>query len=64
LDALNSWRIKEQSDLKGKIEFKNVSFSYPSNKKQMILSNFSAVFEEGKTTAIVGTSGSGKSTIV
>lgn len=28
------------------------------------MNNFSAVFEEGKTTAIVGASGSGKSTIV
>lgn len=30
----------------------------------MILSNFSALFEAGKTTALVGPSGSGKSTIV
>lgn len=29
-----------------------------------MLDNFSAVFEEGKTTALVGASGSGKSTIV
>jgi len=29
-----------------------------------VLDNFSAVFEEGKTTALVGPSGSGKSTIV
>mmetsp|Transcript_9464 Transcript_9464/g.8998 ORF Transcript_9464/g.8998 Transcript_9464/m.8998 type:complete len:84 (-) Transcript_9464:594-845(-) len=46
------------------MEFKNVSFSYPSRQEQKILDNFSAVFEEGKTTALVGASGSGKSTIV
>jgi len=50
--------------VQGKIEFRNVSFSYPSRPEQKILDNFSAVFERGKTTAIVGASGSGKSTIV
>ena len=49
---------------KGRIEFKNVTFTYPSRPGQKILDNFSAVFEEGKTTAIVGASGSGKSTII
>ena len=64
LDEPGSWRIKQTSDIEGRIEFRNVSFSYPSNKKQKILKNFSAVFEAGKTTAIVGASGSGKSTII
>lgn len=50
--------------LKGEIEFKNVTFYYPSRPDQKILKNFSAKFELGKTTAIVGPSGSGKSTIV
>jgi len=49
---------------KGRIEFKNVTFTYPTRPGQKILDNFSAVFEEGKTTAIVGASGSGKSTII
>ena len=52
------------SELSGRIEFKNVSFRYPTRPDQLILDNFSAVFEEGKTTAIVGASGSGKSTII
>ncbi len=51
-------------EIKGKIEFKNVSFYYPSRPDNQILKNFSATFEYGKTTAIVGPSGSGKSTIV
>lgn len=50
--------------MKGLIEFREVSFRYPSRKEQLILKKFSAVFEAGKTTAIVGPSGSGKSTIV
>eukprot|EP00347_Sterkiella_histriomuscorum_P015933 403355132 len=48
----------------GRIELKNVTFTYPSRPEQKVLDNFSAVFEEGKTTAIVGASGSGKSTII
>lgn len=57
-------QAKSLPNLKGQIEFKNVSFSYPSNPQLKVLSNFSARFEQGKTTAIVGASGSGKSTII
>lgn len=55
---------KKVSQLKGHIEFRNVSFTYPSRPGQKVLDNFSAIFEQGKTTAIVGASGSGKSTII
>jgi ATP-binding cassette subfamily B (MDR/TAP) protein 1 len=51
-------------DVRGLIEFKNVTFRYPTRPEQKILDGFSATFEEGKTTAIVGASGSGKSTII
>ena len=50
--------------LEGNIEFKNVSFYYPSRPDQTIMNEFSYTFEVGKTTAIVGPSGSGKSTTV
>lgn len=50
--------------VEGKIELKNVSFYYPSRPDTMVLKDFTATFEKGKTTAIVGASGSGKSTIV
>ena len=46
--------------IKGKIEFKNVSFTY---EKQEILKNVSFEIEPQSFTAIVGKSGSGKSTI-
>ena len=55
---------KTLENLNGRIEFRNVSFTYPTRKDQVVLKNINAVFEEGKTTAIVGASGSGKSTIV
>jgi len=45
----------------GIIEMLNVSFSAQSN---LIVSDFSYSFEEGKTTALVGSSGSGKSTVL
>lgn len=54
---------KQRLSFKGQIELKNVDFKYPT-RDQMILENLSLTIEEGKTTALVGSSGSGKSTIV
>jgi subfamily B ATP-binding cassette protein MsbA len=48
--------------LKGKIEFEDVTFYYP-NKQVPALKNVSFIAEQGKTLALVGRSGSGKSTI-
>lgn len=50
--------------MKGEVEFREVNFSYPTRKEQIVLRSFSHKFELGKTTAIVGPSGSGKSTVV
>ncbi len=46
------------------IEFKNVSFSYPDRPDVLVLDNLSLRLLPGKTTALVGPSGSGKSSIV
>ncbi len=48
---------------RGRIEFKNVSFRYP-DAEENVLCNLNFVAEAGKTTAIIGTTGSGKSTVV
>lgn len=48
----------------GNIEFKDVTFSYPSRPDIIIFRNFSMSFPAGKTVAVVGGSGSGKSTVV
>ncbi|KAJ3099285.1 GTPase-activating protein [Phlyctochytrium planicorne] len=48
----------------GKITFKKVDFVYPSRKDVQILKNLNLSFEAGATTALVGLSGSGKSTII
>ena len=54
-----------KNEISGKVEFKNVSFIYPSDKnKRLILNNLNLTFEPGKKIALVGESGCGKSTIV
>ncbi|XP_015942309.1 LOW QUALITY PROTEIN: ABC transporter B family member 20-like [Arachis duranensis] len=48
----------------GSIELKNVDFCYPSRPEVLVLSNFSLKVNGGQTIAVVGVSGSGKSTII
>ncbi len=48
--------------IKGKFELKNVDFTYPNGTKA--LHNINMTIENGKTTALVGLSGAGKSTII
>lgn len=53
---------KHPDKLKGRIEFKNVSFSFDRSKKT--LSNVNLVIEPGDIVGIVGTTGAGKSTLI
>ncbi|KAF8900291.1 multidrug resistance protein 1 [Gymnopilus junonius] len=48
----------------GEIEVDNVTFSYPSRPDVEVVKDLSITFKAGKTAALVGASGSGKSTIV
>lgn len=50
-------------DHKGVVEFDHVSFSYPDAEKE-VLEDISFTAEPGKTTAIIGGTGSGKSTLI
>ena len=52
---------KEIKDLKGKVEYRDVCFSY--EKDVPVASNVSFTIEPGQTVALVGQSGSGKSTV-
>lgn len=51
------------SDKKGLVEFKNVGFKYPDSDEE-VLSDITFTAKPGETTAIIGSTGSGKSTIV
>ncbi|KAI5083159.1 hypothetical protein GOP47_0002902 [Adiantum capillus-veneris] len=50
--------------LQGRIEFQDVSFSYPSRPDVPVLQSFSCEIAQGKVVALVGSSGSGKSTVI
>ena len=63
-NVTNGYRPSRE-EFQGKIEFKNVSFSYPYDKtKKLVLDNLNLVIEPGKKIAIVGESGCGKSTTI
>ncbi|XMA14645.1 hypothetical protein WAI453_007436 [Rhynchosporium graminicola] len=49
---------------KGQIVFDSVHFAYPKRSVMKILQNFSLTIQPGRVTALVGKSGSGKSTVV
>lgn len=51
------------TSLRGVLEFKNVSFRYP-NAEEDVLSDISFTAKPGETTAIIGSTGSGKSTLI
>ena len=54
--------VVEQPPIKGKIEFRDLTFRYHPN-DEPVLKNFTLTIPEGRTVAFVGRTGSGKSTI-
>ncbi|KAG9306772.1 hypothetical protein G9A89_005672 [Geosiphon pyriformis] len=62
--ASEQGKILVKSDVRGQIEFKNINFHYPQRPDVPILKNFNLTIEAGQTVALVGSSGSGKSTII
>ncbi|XP_075033833.1 ABC-type oligopeptide transporter ABCB9 [Mixophyes fleayi] len=50
--------------LDGKVEFRNITFAYPTRPEAQVLKNMSFTLYPGKVTALVGPSGSGKSSCV
>ena len=52
------------NNIKGKIEFKNIYFSYPTKPEQIVLKNISFIINPGQKVGLVGLSGSGKSSII
>jgi ATP-binding cassette subfamily B protein len=60
----NEEKNPEPLKLKGKIQFDEVSFAYPTRKDFQVLKNLNFTIEPGEKVALVGKSGSGKSTII
>ena len=54
---------KDKTDERGTVEFKNVSFKYP-DAEEYLLRNISFKAEKGQTIAFIGSTGSGKSTLI
>lgn len=55
---------KDKKVENGRVEFKNVSFKYYEKRKENVLENISFTAEPGKIVGIIGTTGSGKSSLV
>jgi ATP-binding cassette subfamily B multidrug efflux pump len=54
---------KFKGSIKGQVEFKKVSFRYP-NAEDDVLKNLTFTMKPGQTTAVIGSTGSGKSTLI
>lgn len=61
-DIADSENAVDLENVKGKIELKNVTFSYEDNKKT-VLSGLNYTIDAGETLALVGPSGGGKTTL-
>lgn len=59
----NPEKAMDLTDKKGEIEFKNVSFRYPEG-EGYVLKNISFSANQGETVAIIGSTGSGKSSLI
>jgi len=60
----NSSEISSEAEFKGSLSFRNVRFHYPGQERHPVLKNISLDIAAGSKVAIVGATGSGKSTLV
>jgi ATP-binding cassette subfamily B (MDR/TAP) protein 1 len=63
IDSADPGGLKPDT-VKGHITFENVNFTYPSRPGVPVINDLSVNFPDGRTAALVGASGSGKSTVV
>ncbi len=63
-EEMGTFYSDQPAQIEGEIEFKNVSFSYTQQGADQVLSNISFKVKKGETLAILGATGSGKSTLV
>lgn len=63
IDAANAADYRDDLELAGRIEFRDVSFTYPDSREAM-LEGISFTADQGDTVAIIGSTGSGKSSLI
>ena len=63
-DIITDGAGSQETQVKGSIEFRNVSFAYPGSDDHRVLENISFEVRPGETFAIIGATGSGKSSLV
>ena len=61
--SIKDGKMDKQTKLKGVVEFKNVSFKYPDS-EEYVIKNVSFKTKQGDTIAFIGSTGSGKSTLI
>lgn len=64
MDSKKSGKMINIADIKGKIEFRNVWFRYPTRPEEFVLRGLNIEIEAGESVALVGESGCGKSTFI
>lgn len=62
--AIKSGTYNKETAVKGKVEFKNVSFAYQGMDNENVIENFNLVINPGETIGILGATGCGKSSLV
>lgn len=61
--TIDNGTFEQETETQGKVEFVNVTFKYP-DAEENILENISFVANKGETVAFIGSTGSGKSTLI
>lgn len=63
-DIIDKENTKQIEHIDGKVEFKNVSFKYDSSNEEYILKDINLTINSGETVAIIGSTGSAKTSLV
>ena len=64
LPVINDGEFSGDTKINGKLELRNVSFAYPDSPKVNVLENLNLVINPGETIGILGSTGSGKSSLI
>lgn len=62
--AIKDGAYDGETIVKGKVEFRNVSFAYPGNEGASVIENFNLVISPGETIGILGATGCGKTSLI